>query len=81
MLDREAYVTGNIAGDLVWCDQQLHDVEVIVVGSTAVLVAVVVDEVERGGIRQSFRMRLTQTWIRDDGWVCLSGHAGPLLGG
>jgi hypothetical protein len=43
-----------------------------------VLVAVVVDEVEREGERVTNRLRLTQTWVQsDDGWVCLAGHAGP----
>jgi len=36
------------------------------------------DEVVRDGEPQTFRMRLTQIWLRTgDGWVCLAGHAGP----
>jgi len=49
-------------------------------GDTAVLTAVAVDEVETDRGRETFRLRLTQTWVRQDGrWQCLSGHAGPRL--
>ena len=49
-----------------------------VVEDAAVLVAIVVDDVERDGRPQSFRLRLTQTWVRENAvWRCLAGHAGP----
>jgi ketosteroid isomerase-like protein len=80
VLEREAYVRGNTEGELVWRAQRLEDVEVHVAGDTAVLTAIVVDEVERAGARETYRLRLTQTWVRGtDGWVCLAGHAGPRL--
>jgi hypothetical protein len=76
VLDREAYIAGNVGGGLVWHAQRLEDVEVTVEGQTAVLVCVVVDEVECDGERSVFRLRLTQTWVRGEaGWVCLAGHA------
>ena len=78
VLDRETYVRGNTDGSLRWLAQRLEDATVVVAGDAAVLTAVVVDEVERDGLRQTFRLRLTQTWVRDgDGWAVLSGHAGP----
>ena len=79
VLDRAAYIEGNTAGELVWRGQRLEGAGVAVDGDTAVLVAVVVDEVERDGERAVFRLRLTQTWVRsgDGAWVCLAGHAGP----
>jgi hypothetical protein len=78
VLDRDAYVRGNVEGDLVWRAQRLEDVEVLIAADTAVLVAVVDDEVERAGSRETHRLRLTQTWVRDGGtWRCLAGHAGP----
>jgi ketosteroid isomerase-like protein len=78
VLDRDAYIAGNTAGSLLWHGQRLEDAEVAVVGDTAVLRAVVVDEVERDGTRETFRLRLTQTWVRERGtWRCLAGHAGP----
>jgi len=78
VLDRERYVAGNTEDRLVWRAQRLEDVAVTVAGDTAVLVAVVVDEVEQDGEPVTNRLRLTQTWVRgDDGWVCLAGHAGP----
>jgi hypothetical protein len=53
---------------------------VAVVGDTAVLTAVVVDVVERDGRQETFRLRLTQTWVREAGaWQCIAGHAGPSL--
>jgi len=53
---------------------------VIVVGDVATLTAVVVDEVERERDAETVRLRLTQTWVQDDGdWRCRSGHAGPRL--
>jgi hypothetical protein len=53
---------------------------VVVFGDTAVLAAVAVDQVERDGRQESYRLRLTQTWIRDHGqWRCLSGHASPRI--
>ena len=49
-----------------------------VVKDVAVLVAIVVDDVERDARPQSFRLWLTQTWVREDAaWRCLAGHAGP----
>jgi hypothetical protein len=78
VLDRDAYIAGNTDGSLVSREQRLEQPEVSVVGDTAILTAVVVDEVERDGERQTFRLRLTQTWVREAGaWQCIGGHAGP----
>jgi hypothetical protein len=78
VLDRDGYVAGNTEGSLVWHEQRLELPRVTVVGHTAVLTAIVLDEVERGGRRETFRLRLTQTWVREHGtWRCLAGHAGP----
>jgi ketosteroid isomerase-like protein len=80
VLDRDTYVAGNTDGSLVWQEQRLEEATVTVVGDTAVLTAVVVDEVKRGGERETFRLRLTQTWVRYGGtWQCIAGHAGPRL--
>ena len=76
VLDRESYIDGNTSGSLNWRGQRLESPEVVVVGDAAILTATVVDEVEEAGDRQTFRLRLTQTWVRDQGtWQCLSGHA------
>ncbi len=79
VLDREQYLTGNVGGALVWVEQALREVDVQVVdAAVAVLTAVVVDVVERAGVRETFELRLTQTWVNTvDGWRCLAGHAGP----
>lgn len=77
LLTRDTYVAGNTGDGLVWHGQQLEDAEVVIVGNTAVLTAVAVDEVAGG----TFRMRLTLTWVRRSGeWLLLAGHAGPLIG-
>ena len=76
VLGYEEYITGNTRGSLRWRSQRLDDVAVVVDGGTAVLTAAVTDEVTRNGREQSFRLRLTQTWVRaSEGWRCLAGHA------
>jgi ketosteroid isomerase-like protein len=75
---RSAYVAGNTDGSLNWLSQRLEEPAITVIGDTAVLTAVVVDRVERDGQRETYRLRMTQTWIREHGrWRCLAGHAGP----
>ena len=72
------YIRGNTEGDLVWRDQRLSDIDVVVVGDTAVLTALVHDEFERAGEPGAHTMRLTLTWVREEGaWRVLAGHAGP----
>ena len=79
LLDREGYVRTNTRV-LRWVKQRLEDPEVTVVGETAVLLATAVDTVVRDGQEHTFRMPVTQTWVRaHQGWVLLAGHAGPLL--
>lgn len=79
--DREDYVRRNTGGHTVWLSQELLDPQVVVVGDTAVLHAHVTDVVLDGsGEPTTFRMTVTQTWVRPDrAWLCLAGHAGPRL--
>jgi ketosteroid isomerase-like protein len=78
LLSREQYVAGNTGGVLIWKSQRLEGTRVVVIGDTAVLTALVTDEVRRDGQDQSFTLRLTQTWVRaESGWQCLAGNAGP----
>lgn len=80
--DRSSYVQANAGGPTRWHSQELTDVDVLVVDRTAVLSAVVTDEVDRGAGREVFRMPVTQVWVRDQSrWRCLAGHAGPRLSG
>lgn len=76
---RSEYVHRNTEGHTVWRSQRLSDVEVVVVNDTAVLHAEVTDEVlGEGDAPETFRMPMTQVWVRQvDGWMCLAGHAGP----
>lgn len=75
---RDAYVAANTVGSQRWLAQRLEDPRVTVVGSTAVITGVVVDVVQRNGNKEEYRLRLTQTWVRDErGWRCLAGHVGP----
>ena len=65
-------VTGGSGAFAAW----LVGAAVVVDGGTEVLTAGVTDEVTRNGREQSFRLRLTQTWVRaSEGWRCLAGHA------
>jgi ketosteroid isomerase-like protein len=76
VLGYEDYIAGNTGEGLRWRAQRLADVKVAVAGDTAVLTATVTDEVTRDGHDRSFRLCLTQTWVRTPaGWRCLAGHA------
>ena len=76
VLDRDAYIAGNINGSIVWRAQRLEEPRVTVVGDTAILTATVIDEVTVAEQPQTFRLRLTQTWVRQgEGWQCIAGHA------
>ena len=78
VLSRDQYVAGNTSGKILWRSQRLEQPHVEVVSDTAVLTAVVVDDVSRPGQDGEVRLRLTQTWVREgDQWRCLAGHAGP----
>jgi ketosteroid isomerase-like protein len=75
---REAYIDRNTSGAVRWLSQELTDVSVAVVGDTAVVVAEVVDAIEGNEGPETFRMPVTQVWVRQgEGWQCLAGHAGP----
>jgi hypothetical protein len=54
---------------------------VVVDGGTAVLYADVVDvALSEDNDYETFRMPITQIWVRlGDDWKCLSGQAGPRL--
>jgi ketosteroid isomerase-like protein len=70
------YIAGNTQAGLRWRAQRLEDITVVVAGDTAVLTAAVTDEVSRDGSDLTFRLRVTQTWVRTpEGWRCLAGHA------
>jgi ketosteroid isomerase-like protein len=77
--DRSEYIHRNTEGHTVWSSQALAEADVVVVGDTAVLHAEVIDVVlSRGDEPATFRMPMTQVWVRlDGGWRCLAGHAGP----
>jgi hypothetical protein len=80
VFNRETYLHANTAGRHEWHGQRLDDPQVVVVGGTAVLRCIVIDDVDAGAGRQSYRMPMTQTWVRvREGWQCLAGHAGPRL--
>lgn len=75
---RDDYIERNTTGPVRWRSQQLDDVDVAVVGDVAVLRAEVTDEIAQGDGSETFRMPMTQVWVRqEDQWRCLAGHAGP----
>jgi hypothetical protein len=77
--DRESYVLTNTR-DVQWVKQRLEDPEVTVVADTAVLLCTAHDTLVRQGLEQSFRMPVTQVWVRSyRSWVLLAGHAGPAV--
>ena len=78
---RQEYVRRNTEGHTRWASQVLRSPEVVVVGDTAVLYAEVIDVVLLADdAPETFRMPMTQVWVRCGGdWKCLAGHAGPRL--
>lgn len=76
---RSEYIRCHTDSAAVWRSQDLDGVDVVVVDDTAVLYAEVTDEVlSRDGKAETFRMPMTQVWVRHDGdWKCLAGHVGP----
>ncbi|MEU1970955.1 nuclear transport factor 2 family protein [Microbacterium sp. NPDC019599] len=78
--DRDSYLAGNLRGPTRWHSQLLTDPKITVVGGTAVLRCVVVDDVTTSAGRSEYRMPMTQMWVRAGGqWQCLAGHAGPRI--
>jgi hypothetical protein len=78
--DKAQYVEANTTGGVVWHEQELHDPEISIVKDAAVLRAVVSDTVAVGTGLETYRMPMTQFWVRtSSGWKCLAGHAGPRL--
>lgn len=79
--DREEYIRRNTEGHTNWRSQTLVNPDVVVVGETAVLYAEVHDVVlSRTDESETFRMPMTQVWVRSGSdWKCLAGHAGPRL--
>jgi hypothetical protein len=78
--DRERYLADKSGAASRWLGQTLDAVRVTVVGSTAVLVCVVTDEVQTADGSELFQMPMTQTWVLEgEQWLCLAGHAGPRL--
>ena len=77
---RAQYVRRNTKGHTVWVSQDLSQVHAVVDDDTAVLHTVVTDVLLRDGEEVTFRMPVTQVWVRRRGdWTCLAGHAGPRL--
>ena len=75
---RHEYVRRNTQGHTVWRSQDLGSPDVVVVGDTAVLYSEVTDAVLSDDGSETFRMPMTQVWVRQRGhWTCLAGHAGP----
>lgn len=80
LFDRDRYVDANVGGSIVWLRQDITDTNVCVVADTAVVRCRVTDVVNTGVGLRAFVMPVTQTWLRNDqGWLCLAGHAGPLI--
>lgn len=81
VFDRDQYVGRNTdPSTIVWSRQDLGEATVTVVADTAVLHTWVVDTIDTAGGSETFRMPMTQTWVRaSDGWRCLAGHAGPRI--
>src|SRR4051794_30022541 len=77
-LGRDDYIARNTMASLTWRSQHLGAATVVVVGEAAVLHAEVTDVVGTAAGDETFRMPMTQVWVRQNNrWRCLAGHAGP----
>jgi Domain of unknown function (DUF4440) len=66
-------------GAFRWNEQRLEDVQVTIVGTTAVLTAEVHDDVQLGDERHELVFVSTQTYVLDEGrWLYLAGQTGPI---
>jgi ketosteroid isomerase-like protein len=80
LFDRDSYMAANTGTTTRWSSQGLGNPEILVVGDTAVLRALVTDEIRDASGVRLYRMPMTQVWVRThEGWKCLAGHAGPLI--
>ena len=62
--DLTEYVRRNTEGHTAWRSQRLVNPEVVIVGEVAVLYAHVSDVVLVGDDAETFRMPMTQVWVR-----------------
>lgn len=68
--DRASYLRSNAPGRTTWRGQDLGDPEVLVVGDAAVLRTVVTDTIDRVDGIETYRMPMTQFWVRTgSGWL------------
>ena len=78
--DRDSYIAANTGGATRWSGQGLGNPEILIVGESAVLRALVIDEIKDASGIRLYRMPMTQVWVHTrEGWKCLAGHAGPLI--
>jgi hypothetical protein len=78
-LTRSAYLDFLRHGPLTWTSQWLESPSVAVVGDTAVVTGVVVDDVLVDGEPHVLRFATTQTYVLSDGgWSYLAGQTAPL---
>jgi Domain of unknown function (DUF4440) len=78
-LDRDGYLAFVRNGLFRWNEQRLEDIQVTVIGSTAVLTAQVHDDLQVGDERHELVFATTQTYVLEDGrWLYLAGHTGPI---
>ena len=79
--DRETYIRCNLLAHVRWHSQRLIDPAVTIAGRRALMICTVSDVVDVGSGSTVYEMPMTQVWIDDgDGWRCLAGHTGPLIG-
>ena len=70
VFDRQTYLQSNVRGATRWHGQQLEDAQVMVIADAAILRCTARDDVDAGNGRQTYRMPMTQTWVREAGqWL------------
>ncbi len=79
LTDKQAYLARVGTPRVQWISQELSDVQVRVVGDTAVLTAAVHDRATFDGEPLDARFRSTFVYVRSaSGWICVAGHTSPV---
>jgi ketosteroid isomerase-like protein len=77
--DKQTYLARVSSPRVAWISQELRDVEVRVVGDTAVLTAEVHDRATYEGQPLDATFRSTFVYVRSAaGWRCVAGHTSPV---
>lgn len=81
VVDRAEWLYQARSGRIVGTSFDYDEIDVVVVGNTAVTMSLTTQEATIDGQDWSLTLHVTDVWVRrDDGWKVLARHASPLVG-